>query len=471
MGTLTKKYTKMLSAPSFPSAKAEVDFWERRGNDQFATRRWLLLLGALLLWSFGIMDWFVGGEAFTVLFAIRSAGSIAALFCTYWFCKAKTQQARERFVLWFGYAAIVSEVLMAAAAPSDAVGYYLFGLAVVLSFGAVLIAPNANTTTSLFCILVGSYSVALPFFDMDLQSLTICSVFLLLIAAAATIGSFERERLERLRAISEAELALANAELVGSRKEALEARDKEIEANQAKNRFIAGVSHELRTPLNAIIGFSDVMRNEMFGVVQPVQYQEYVDLIFSSGQILEANISDLMDMARIDSGKMGWIDADFLLSDVMDQAMATCQASADDAGVSLAIDASATDIQVHADATRITQAIINLTVNAVKFTSGGGQVSLSAAHRENGSVALSVSDTGRGMSAEDLKRIREPFAQAHHDSAGGKKGGLGLGLAIVSGILDQIGGQLEIDSEVDVGTRATLVIPAERVVAQQKKAA
>ena len=84
---------------------------------------------------------------------------------------------------------------------------------------------------------------------------------------------------------------------------------------------------------------------------------------------------------------------------------------------------------------------------------------------------MSVSDTGRGMNANDLKKIREPFAQAHDDSAGGQKGGLGLGLAIVSGILEQFGGQLEIDSEVNVGTCATLVIPAERVAAQQWKAA
>ena len=151
--------------------------------------------------------------------------------------------------------------------------------------------------------------------------------------------------------------------------------------------------------------------------------------------------------------------------------MATCQASANDAGVPLVIDEKSADVLVHADATRITQAIINLTTNAVKFTPSGGQVALSVASRGDGAVAVSVRDTGRGMMAEDLKKVCEPFAQAHRDSAGGNKGGLGLGLAIVSGILDQIGGHLEIDSEIGVGTCATLVIPAERVATKQRQAA
>ena len=461
----------MLNTPPFPSSAAEAEFWERQDNAQLEMRRWLLFLGALLFWVFGAMDWAVGGDQFIAIFATRCAASLGLLLIAFLFWRAEKNAQRERLMLFFGYIAIAGEISMCALAPNESVGFYLFGLAVVISFGAVLIAPRAKTIARLFFFLVASYAALSFFFDIEMLPFAISTIFVWLIAAAAMIGSFERERLERLRGVSEAKLALANAALDNSRDEALRARDKEIKANREKNRFIASVSHELRTPLNAIIGFSDVMRNELYGPVEPSQYTDYIGFIHSSGQLLQANIADLMDIARIESGKLGWTDIDFSLSDVIDQTIETCRADASEADVKLTVDDSERDVMIHADPTRMAQAIINLTTNALKFTEPGGRVSVSAKHQDDGSIEVSVQDTGRGMSAKVMEKIHEPFAQAHSDSAGGDKGGLGLGLAIVCGILEQIDSELEIESEEMVGTRASFVIPQGRVVTAQTKAA
>jgi len=468
---LLGKNADMLSLPQFENASAEADYLECRSKEKSALQRRLLPLSAMILWVFGGVDWVVANDQFAVMFSVRCATTIALLVVVFLFYKADSYKLRERYIFLFGLFSIVSPIVFAAMAPAEGVGYHIFGLGVILCFGAVSVMPSAKTTAWLFAVTVVFYSALMPFFDIEMFPLIVNTMFILLIAFASTIGAFARERLERLQAISEAELAQANAELIVSRKQALHARDKEIEANLTKNRFIAGVSHELRTPLNAIIGFSDVMRNELYGAVQPAEYAEYVDFIHSSGQILQTNISDLMDMARIESGKMGWIDANFSLTETLEHAIATCQTSADEAGVSLSFEGKIRGVFIQADPARITQAITNLSTNAIKFTEAGGQVTVSAVLRGDGSAAVSVKDTGRGMNPEALKKIREPFAQAHEDSTTASKGGLGLGLAIVTGILDQLDGHLEIDSDVGVGTCATMIIPADRVISAQVEAA
>ena len=149
---------------------------------------------------------------------------------------------------------------------------------------------------------------------------------------------------------------------------------------------------------------------------------------------------------------------------MLEVAVTTCRANAEAAGVTLILKGGSPDVQIHADQMRIGQAVTNLATNALKFTERGGQVTVSAALRPNRSIALSIEDTGAGMSPEALERVREPFTQAHDDSDGKSKGGLGLGLAIVNGILEQIDGKLELTSELGVGTKAVLVIPPDRVL-------
>jgi signal transduction histidine kinase len=297
------------------------------------------------------------------------------------------------------------------------------------------------------------------------------TIFNLMVAGAVLVGSFERERLARLQAITSDELAHSNAQLRASRIEAVKARDTAIMANRSKSHFLANMSHELRTPLNAILGFSDMIKSEMFGPVNEPRYRDYIGHIHSSGTLLQSNIDDLLDLARLESGKFGWEDANFDLNIMVGSAVATCEINAQDAGVALSHIGDSPDAMGHADEARLKQAVINLITNALKFTDEGGSVEVSTTITADGSYVVQVRDTGCGMSSEDLQRVRTPFAQAHGDSYSKGKGGLGLGLAIVSGIMERVDGRFDLDSTEGVGTTACLILPKKRILRDGAKVA
>lgn len=454
----------MMSLPHFPDQETEAAFWDRHDSEKQVMRRLFMFLSPIFMQSFVILDWFVGADQTTNLIIARSCTSLGMLLGTALFWLARTHAGRERGILTYGLTAVIGEIVFCVIAPAEAVAYYQFGLVVVMCFGAVVVVPRFRTIRRLFLIVILSYAIATPFFDADPITTTVNALFCFMIACAVVIGSFERERLERLQGFAEHKLAIANDDLSKSRLEALHARDAAVEANRAKNQFVASVSHELRTPLNAIIGFSDLIQRELYGPITPDAYAEYICYIHHSGKLLETNIGDLMDLARIESGKLGWVDETFSVAEMLEAAVATCHSNAETADVHLELKGIIPDVQLYADKMRIGQAVINLATNALKFTESGGQVIVSAAWRPNSSIALSIEDTGVGMLPEALERVCKPFAQAHDDSAGKSKAGLGLGLAIVNGILEQIDGKLELTSELGVGTKAVLVIPPDRVL-------
>jgi signal transduction histidine kinase len=211
-----------------------------------------------------------------------------------------------------------------------------------------------------------------------------------------------------------------------------------------------------------------MIRSEIYGPLSNIRYREYIDHIHDSGSLLQSNINDLLDLARLESGKFGWEDERFDLCAMIESAVATCQIPAQEAGIEITYEAGAPGTDLHADRSRLVQAIINLITNAVKFTDAGGSIEISTARDGAGGCIIRVSDTGCGMSAENLERVRTPFAQAHEDSYSKGKGGLGLGLAIVCGIIERIDGRFDLEG---VGTVATLVLPNGRVHASEADAA
>jgi cell cycle sensor histidine kinase DivJ len=223
------------------------------------------------------------------------------------------------------------------------------------------------------------------------------------------------------------------------------------------------MSHELRTPMNAIIGFSDMIRSEIFGPIKPVEYADYAEHILHSGKLMQTHIDDLLDHARLESGKMSWTDEDFSLNDVIDSWLATCESAASDRGVNLTCAAPLPDVTINGDPARIEQVVINLMNNAIKFTPPGGAVSVGATLAPGGALQITVTDNGCGISDQDLQRIKQPFVQLDDREYVTGKGGLGLGLAIVSGILAMMQGRLELTSEEGVGTVAMVEIPAKRI--------
>lgn len=458
--------------PKFESPEAEAAFWMLHDAQTYKMRIVALWACFLSFTAFGLLDIYAAATAAPTMLAMRGVASLILLFAVLRFVNPSgTPGSRENDIMLGASGCVTVQVGLILFAPAETSVYYQFGLGVILAVGALIIVPRFRTVLMMSTYTTILYFLTLPWHPGDMVAAVVNTTFNLMIAGAVLTGSFMRERGAREQAMTEADLASLNDDLKASRLEAMEARDVAIAANRAKSHFFANVSHELRTPMNAILGFSDIMRNEMFGPVGEPRYTEYVQHIHSSGLLLKTNIEDILDLARLEAGKFGWQEEPFTLEEAVETVLATCTHDAENAGVTFTVEHPLPDVAVMADVTRVAQALINLVTNALKFTDSDGVVRLQAILMDNGTCVLRVCDTGCGMSPESLERVRMPFAQAHEDSYSKGKGGLGLGLAIVSGIVEKMEGRFDLESEEGVGTTATLVIPAHRISAVARDAA
>lgn len=235
------------------------------------------------------------------------------------------------------------------------------------------------------------------------------------------------------------------------------AREKAEEAYELKTRFLANISHELRTPLNAIIGFSDLLREQIYGPIGNDKYIEYAQLIHDSGDHLLSVVNDILDMSKIEAGKFQVLLEPFEPLPVIRECIDMTIPQAQESGVSVTHELGADLDRITADRRAVRQILINLLSNAIKFTDSGGVVTVSA-RRAGGRFLLSVSDTGIGVGPEDIERLGKPFFQA--DSAYSRqKEGTGLGLSVVKGLTELHGGELCVKSEIGVGTTVTIDLP------------
>jgi two-component system cell cycle sensor histidine kinase PleC len=231
-------------------------------------------------------------------------------------------------------------------------------------------------------------------------------------------------------------------------------------ADRAKSEFLANMSHELRTPLNAILGFSEVMKLEVLGPLGSAKYRNYAGDIHTSGAHLLSLINDILDLAKIEAGKVELRDDLFRISQLAEMTVGLFHVQTEQAGITIASEIGP-DPLIRFDLRSAKQIAFNLVANAVKFTPPGGSITVGTATGVDGWLRISIRDTGCGIAPEDQGRVFQSFGQGRHDVALTQKG-TGLGLPIVLGLVQLHGGQVELDSAPGKGTTVTICIPPDR---------
>ncbi len=253
------------------------------------------------------------------------------------------------------------------------------------------------------------------------------------------------------------------AELEEQKSVSDEARRRAEAANQAKSRFLATMSHELRTPLNAILGFSEVMKTELFGPMENPRYREYAGNILDSGRHLLHLINEILDLTRIESGRYELHEEPLRLIDIADECHKLLKLRADSKGLQVIDDFEPDLPAVWADQRAMRQICLNLMSNALKFTPKGGRITLRVGATPDGGQFLAVCDNGPGIPADEIPKVLQAFGQGALAQQNAE-GGAGLGLAIVQNLIELHGGSLALTSELRKGTDAKVLLPGFRVL-------
>jgi PAS domain S-box-containing protein len=259
--------------------------------------------------------------------------------------------------------------------------------------------------------------------------------------------------------LKKVELELQNNERELRRllKDREQAMARAVAASQAKSSFLATMSHELRTPLNAILGFSDLMRAEVGGPVGNPTYRTYIEDIHQAGSLLLGIINSILDLSRIESGKLELKMERLCLKDVWSRIGSTVQVQAAARDIELKFLDPASPTWFHADRNALSQILVNLIANAIKFTPSGGLVEVGEELIGTGHVAVFVRDNGRGIPADKVKDVQKPFVQVS-DSYVRDVGGVGLGLAICKSLAQAMSGRLRIISKLGKGTKVQVAL-------------
>jgi len=447
--------------PAFDHPDIERAYWAEEDRSKLAHRKFFMIVAIAVFALIGMLDTLTAGESTAMLIVIRisSLALLAAIFVK--FNGKCTPDQRDQSIFMFGMTAALSIVLMTVIAPPPAADFYPFLLSATMVFGGSLVVPRFSTMARMCLIANIVYWPTVPFSQSSMPAIYANLFVLSVTTFSVVVGAFAREKLEREQMIYQEQLAEA-------RENAIMSRDTAIQASQAKSHLLANVSHELRTPMNAILGFSEVMKSEIFGRIEQEQYREYVSDIHFAGTLLQANINDLLDVSRLEVNKMSWTDAWTDLNEIIERTITTSQGDARNARVNLSQDIDDENIVILCDLERTAQILINLVTNAVKFSEPGSKIVVSA-RSGTGSTILQVTDQGCGIATEDIDQIFEPFRQVDSDSMTTKKGGMGLGLSIVQALVKKLDARLSIESEIGVGTAVTVEIPAHRVARKDQK--
>ncbi|HXC54211.1 MAG TPA: ATP-binding protein [Rhizomicrobium sp.] len=426
-------------------------------NESRSLIRTYLIAAAMLYLTFGILDRVVGGGMVGTLWFIRYAVVcpvlVGAALLTY-------VPSFEKFSQTVVSIAMVTPglgvVLMTAIMPPPFNSLYYAGLIMVVIYGSSLVRLRFVNSVVISLSLVALYQIVstlvnpIPFKDYLNNNF-----FLVMATAVGLFSGYIQEmyirRSYRAQKVIEAKNAAANVLLLEADK-----------ANRAKSEFLANMSHELRTPLNAIIGFSDILKKQLFGAIGNERYVEYVGDINDSGNHLLAIINDILDLAKAEAGKLTLQEDDIDLVRCLDDAVRMCRGRAATGGVDLVFTNAAESVYGCVDERILRQIVLNLLTNAVKFTREGGRVELSLTVEPEHGIFIRVKDSGIGIAPEDISRVVRPFEQVENVLSR-SHGGTGLGLPLTAKLTELHGGRFTIESQVAVGTTVTVMLPADRL--------
>jgi len=263
-------------------------------------------------------------------------------------------------------------------------------------------------------------------------------ISVLMLAGVILIGRLFREARENATALQE---ALTETE----------------RADQAKSKFLATMSHEFRTPLNAILGFSEMLGAQYFGPLGSGKYEEYAKDINQSGRHMLALVDDILDFSAIEAGKRSLAREAIAAGELLELCIRNVERAADDKGIALSLDVPEGLPPLNADRRAVTQIVLNILSNAVKFTPPNGSIAVFAMAADRG-MTIGARDSGVGIQPDRLPDVVQPFSQVHSNPHLTQEG-TGLGLSIVKALVDAHNGDLDIESEVGTGTTVTVTFP------------
>ncbi|GEO98948.1 sensor histidine kinase [Methylobacterium haplocladii] len=351
--------------------------------------------------------------------------------------------------------------LMIPLAVEDARTFALFGLVVV---AAVVTMLAATVPLAAICALVPLTLAALSLLADAHGTHTIPLVVMAVGSQVFFAGLGRRLYASAVGALqSRAEKDAIFAELEQAKANSDEARRRAEEANLAKSSFLATMSHELRTPLNAILGFSEVMKNEIFGVHAAPAYQEYSTDIHDSGMHLLNLINEILDLSRVEAGRYDLNEEAVTLASAVEEAQHMMALRARGKSQTIHVHVDGTMPRLWADERALRQIVLNVLSNAVKFTPQGGEITVKVGWTSSGGQYLSVKDSGPGIPEDEIGTVLTSFGRGSLAIKTAEQGS-GLGLPIVKGLVDLHGGGFQLKSKPREGTEVIVTFPAARVM-------
>jgi len=442
----------------FRDPKAEAQFTRESLAQSINFIRTYLIAGTGLYMMFGVLDRIVGGADYLTLWGIRYGlvtplllGVFALTFSRKFFKYA--QLALGSTMMFAGLSIVAMTAIMNAPFNSQ----YYAGLIMVVIYCGTLIRLRFIHSLWISVFLFACYQAVCWWINpLPLETAISNNFFLVMATGVGLFSGYIEETYIRKayssQKIIEAKNALLNVLLQESHK-----------ANRSKSEFLATMSHELRTPLNAVIGFSDILKKQMFGPLGNDKYTDYVNDIHRSGSHLLSIINDILDLAKAESGKLELDERKVDLVDIIERCIRMCHGPAQSGKVRVVPPPVLHSVYARVDERLIFQLILNLCSNAVKFTREGGEVRFTVAASQEEGIVIKVIDTGIGIPQEDIPRVLRPFEQVE-SSLARRHGGTGLGLPYAERLAQMHGGKLSIESELGKGTTAILSLPPSRFI-------